>query len=542
MRVEGVRFGRVGGNEVSDVMAGPAGENSGNKAPSGGEAAAVRLNEAREGAFFGNVIDGVTGGTGGLGNGGRSGGGGGGGHGFVLVGTLANSVVDNWVIAASGGTGGTGTPPGSGGEGGLAVGVVLSESSGNRVASNRLDGLTGGASGNQGQAAAGVAGVAFGVFLAPDALDNVVSDTNEVDGESVIYLHGEQDQVVQGYRLVGDTRPTNLGKIAVVECRNIVVRGNEVAGLVGPGGPSGGYHGAGGAGAEAVAILVRDSEGVAVEDNTVSGIRGGPGGMGGYERAGGRGGLVAAIRLDAVVGGRVEGNTVTDVTAGAGGAGAAGGPGGTAVGVHIVRSDGVTLLRNTLTGLAGGPSPPDQRPGSSGEAVGVLIEESDDVRASHLLVSQPRGALAYGVRLSGAGGRLDAATIFEPEGTSDAACVLVDAGSTLSVTGSILTSASHYGVRSADDNPADAVTVAWSDVWDNPAGDLDNVAVGEGVLSADPLFTSPRAEDFSLREDSPCVDAGDPDADCVAEPQAQDGSCRLDLGHLASSPQARSAP
>ena len=39
---------------------------------------------------------------------------------------------------------------------------------------------------------------------------------------------------------------------------------------------------------------------------------------------------------------------------------------------------------------------------------------------------------------------------------------------------------------------------------------FDGVFPGEGNLSEDPLFTDPASGDFSLREDSPCVNTGDP--------------------------------
>ena len=47
---------------------------------------------------------------------------------------------------------------------------------------------------------------------------------------------------------------------------------------------------------------------------------------------------------------------------------------------------------------------------------------------------------------------------------------------------------------------------------------------GEGALSVDPLFISPRREDYHLQETSPCIDAGDPDS-----PRDPDGT-RADIG------------
>ena len=43
-----------------------------------------------------------------------------------------------------------------------------------------------------------------------------------------------------------------------------------------------------------------------------------------------------------------------------------------------------------------------------------------------------------------------------------------------------------------------------------------------------------------LLPDSQCIDAGDPASPCDNEPHAADGTCRIDIGHLGNTPQARS--
>jgi len=53
--------------------------------------------------------------------------------------------------------------------------------------------------------------------------------------------------------------------------------------------------------------------------------------------------------------------------------------------------------------------------------------------------------------------------------------------------------------------------VGYNDVWGNQGAAYNNIAEGEGAISQDPLFVEPDEGIFNLTEDSPCIDAGDPD-------------------------------
>ena len=55
-------------------------------------------------------------------------------------------------------------------------------------------------------------------------------------------------------------------------------------------------------------------------------------------------------------------------------------------------------------------------------------------------------------------------------------------------------------------------------------------------------FANELLGDLSLDPDLPCVDGGDPNADCGDEPRAEVDSCRLDMGHLAGTAEAQSRP
>jgi hypothetical protein len=55
------------------------------------------------------------------------------------------------------------------------------------------------------------------------------------------------------------------------------------------------------------------------------------------------------------------------------------------------------------------------------------------------------------------------------------------------------------------------VTARYNDVWDNEGGNYQNVQAGDGALSQDPLFFNADEDIYLITQDSPCIDAGDPD-------------------------------
>jgi hypothetical protein len=59
-------------------------------------------------------------------------------------------------------------------------------------------------------------------------------------------------------------------------------------------------------------------------------------------------------------------------------------------------------------------------------------------------------------------------------------------------------------------NEGAAITMAYNDVWNNTGGDYVNCAPGSLALSTDPLFCDPVNRNLTLRDDSPCLPAGNP--------------------------------
>jgi hypothetical protein len=60
-------------------------------------------------------------------------------------------------------------------------------------------------------------------------------------------------------------------------------------------------------------------------------------------------------------------------------------------------------------------------------------------------------------------------------------------------------------------DPYETCVADHNDVWSNEL-DYDGINPGEGSISADPLFVGGEPFSFELTDDSPCIDAGDPDS------------------------------
>ena len=121
--------------------------------------------------------------------------------------------------------------------------------------------------------------VGFGVFLEETALNNIVADTNKIEGEPIVFVYGldNANTPITGYVLTAEVNPTNWGKIAVFNTANVEISGNEVAGFVGASGCSL-PETVGCAGEVGVGIRVQGCSSCSVNENKVRDIRGGTGG------------------------------------------------------------------------------------------------------------------------------------------------------------------------------------------------------------------------------------------------------------------------
>jgi hypothetical protein len=78
-------------------------------------------------------------------------------------------------------------------------------------------------------------------------------------------------------------------------------------------------------------------------------------------------------------------------------------------------------------------------------------------------------------------------------------------------------------------NEGAAITMAYDDVWNNAGGDYINCAPGSLALSTDPLFCDPGGQDFTLRNDSPCLPGGNPWGVLIGAYGL--GDCGTSVGH-----------
>jgi len=132
-------------------------------------------------------------------------------------------------------------------------------------------------------------------------------------------------------------------------------------------------------------------------------------------------------------------------------------------------------------------------------------------------------------------------TIVENNATSGGG-IHCSEGSGFYLTNCILWNDSQNEIYFQENGNPNNITVSYTDVQggENGIATNDNGMVNwlEGNINADPLFTDPESANFTLQQNSPCIDAGDPDldGDCVTweyDPDDQDpDGTRMDMGAL----------
>ncbi|MHA2245493.1 MAG: right-handed parallel beta-helix repeat-containing protein [Candidatus Hodarchaeales archaeon] len=390
----------ISGNQINNV--GHSGGLINNPYSSGSIGTGIYLYYSNENSIYSNSITDISGGIGEVVNGSYSSGGVGSiGTGIYLINSHDNYISSNTITDISGGIGGISNGSyGTGGVGGIGTGIYLSNSTENRLYYNRITDVSGGIGGaaNGTYGTGGVGGIgtgiylsnstenlllynyindvmeaiggygnvngtkgsAFGIFLETNSFNNYLF-RNRVDYDFVIYLFGQTDAVIEGYTLTAPSNPTNLGKIALINCHNITVMNNIIENYQGATGATGASTIPGYLGESGVAIFLLNSENIIIKDNNIKNIKGGTGGTGGYQASGGPGGAGIGIYLLNSTNNIIENNIISDIIGGIGGTGGyskLNGPGGNSTGIYLVNSsqNSIALVISDIKPGLGNPN------------------------------------------------------------------------------------------------------------------------------------------------------------------------------------------
>jgi uncharacterized repeat protein (TIGR01451 family) len=457
----------------------PGGGGQGNRGGYGGEANGIRVSGSSTPAVLRNLVDGVyagSGGTGGYGGHGGNGGDGEAAHGIRVIGPnsdpqIAQNEIEE-IYAGNGGTGGAGGNGGPGGPGGPGANELPGYPTGN--GGNGANGQNGGDGGGGGEG-----GLATGMYL---------SDVNL-------------------------TAPVERNALA------------KIYGGFGENGGDGGYGGPGGPGG-------KGGDGTLGQGGT--GGTGGDGGAGGTGGGGGMSGPAAGIYSSVSSGSNAgifpaltsytaTNNLVHDVGAGDpgdggdGGEGGPGGPGGPGGAGNPLGAGGV--------GGNGGSGGDGWDGGDGSNSVGLYPSASTVDYAHNTTADILDGSVGGVGGVGGSGGPLGPGGAGNPSGSngtagssgggggsgSDGASMglYLSSGSTVQFHNNILAhtsppGASTYGVRVSSGS---TITLSYNDVWTHTL-QYSGVTKPTSDFSQDPGFVNWAGNNFHLRRDSVCVDAG----------------------------------
>ncbi len=342
-------------------------------------------------------------------------------------------------------------------------------------------------------------GTAQGVEIDAQSSTVVVDRSNTLEGEATIVYAGVNPPPIEDLELRGTLRNSSVAKILIRDARDVVLRDVRLAGYTGPRHPRTYFMGRPPQSQTGIGLALIRVDGARLETVGIEAITGGDGNgesiVGRLDAPGSGVGLYLedATRVQLV------GGEITRMRPGAGLLGGQGYNGGGGVGVRAIRS-GVQIRQTVIA---------DVREGVGVEARGSVVE-LDGVT----LV----GGLSGVLTVAGHGdGQVLARNL-----------IVADFGVA--------------GFAYIGDAPR-VGRLGWT-LFHNVGTPVVSAAnlleVDEDtIVNGDPRFTSPVLGDYTLLPGSPAIDAGDPAADCSLEQAAEDGSCRLDLGHAGNTPEAR---
>jgi hypothetical protein len=180
------------------------------------------------------VISDVNGGIGVSGSATTSGGTGGRAIGLSLVDSINCRASDLVLTGVAGGQGGTDGPLAgiAGGAGGLGAGVSLDRTTGCEfvnVVMTEIEGGDGGPPNSVFHADAGLSQHGFGFVMDEDSLETMIATTCSIEGESIYFIRGVDGLVFEDLVLDADVRPTNWGKLVVIDSQNVTIRNSTIS-------------------------------------------------------------------------------------------------------------------------------------------------------------------------------------------------------------------------------------------------------------------------------------------------------------------------
>ncbi len=475
IRIGGSPGARVEVNEVSGLE---GGDGLGDNARAGAHARGLQVVDSSDAVLRANLIAELSGGDG---SGGGSGGRAGPAWAYDLLSSSRLNVTGNTARELRGGAGGRASN-GNGRIGGQAVLMHLGSVTGFVAENNSGASIRGGlGSGLESD------GAAYGVVLDNNSREVTVGPTNTLDG-TPIHVYDGVDVQLEGVEISG-RMTSNLGGVVI---RN------------------------------AVSASLRE---VSISDWTMAGRPAFPDGAP----------KTVGLRLENIVDVDIGGLRVTDLVGGFGR--------GEVYGVY---ADGIARLsvRDAhFVRLRGGPPTPSQD--LMGICRGLYAIRTANVQVERLLADTIEPVVH---------------PAFNPAGDTAAAIRLVEGSENVLLTNLSLRHV-HYGVRVV--STADSV-----EVYDSVFEDLrigvdggsaaaplqlshsafDEVStettrhvqiLDEGSIVREACF-SPFEQNLQLAAESACVDGGRPGVQrCAAEPRPEGGECRLDMGHLGGTGEAK---
>ncbi|MFX0173804.1 MAG: right-handed parallel beta-helix repeat-containing protein, partial [Candidatus Hodarchaeota archaeon] len=355
IHLDNSRYNLLSNNLIYNII----GEN-GDNGFSGNIGTGIYLLNSFNNTVINNIINDISGGIGGGGDGiYRSGASGGIGAGIFLLDSFDNIFSSNFINNIIGGSGGIGgNVQGSGGSGGMGAGIFLLNSYNNTYNTNIMINIRGGFGGKgDHDGPNGTDNIGFGIFFEGNSYQNMISLTNTIDSEPIIYFYGQSNLIIEGLNLNSTCNPTNLGKIVLIYCHNITIKNNNISNYHGCNGDTGDVYEQGSSGFTGTAISLLGSYGIMVEFNSINNILGGTGGPGGFYSSGGKGGDGIAIYLKNSYDNIIRFNSISNIIGGVGGSGGyygSGGIGGLGIGICLQNSLDNDIKNNSLIDIIGG--------------------------------------------------------------------------------------------------------------------------------------------------------------------------------------------